>query len=285
MTHTRKPLKILVFIYLCSVSIWAWAQNPDGLDKSLKDRISDIQTRQAQEEKQIDNTVLQLSAAANSMCILQAFSFHWYFIRIVSYHDTTYLPCDASQYVKLSPNSVLAQMRTLPNAPYYVILPGIHFLTMDVIKTGMGFNYINVGTIRFFPIAISEISLWDIIRYPSRFKAGVAYGRAYTPVRTRENTYLRWNPGNTIVYLTSPEGNAYVMTSYTSSLVPSLKRSNLDQLGSFMNLPPGWTFRSKKLTKVLEVHSKQIQGMETTRLTDEYQNIYIEVDLANINRD
>ena len=89
--------------------------------------------------------------------------------------------------------------------------------------------------------------------------------------------YLRWNPDNTIIYLTSPAGKVYVMTSYTSSLVPSLNRSNLTELGKFMNLPAGWTYNSKTLKKVLEVHSKQAQGLKTVRLVDEYENIYIEV--------
>lgn len=277
MINTRKPLKAIIFASLLFVINYAWAQQPPTFNDIAKDRTAQIQRQQAKEESQIDNTVLELGAAANSLCLLYSFSFHWFYIRIVSYHDTTYLPCDAAQYVKLSPNSVMAQMRTLPNAPYFVRLPGIHFLTMDVMKSGMGFDYINIGTIRFFPVAISEVTLWDVLTSPSRYKTGVAYGRAYTPVRTRENTYMRWNPGNSIVYLTSPDNETFVMTSYTSTLIPALKRTNLDQLGRFMNLPPGWTFSSKTLTKVLEVHSQQIQGMKTMRLTDEYENIYIQV--------
>jgi hypothetical protein len=174
-------------------------------------------------------------------------------------------------------------MRTLPNAPYFVNLPGVHFLTMDVAKSGLGRSYINIGNIRFFPIAISEISLWDVLtNWKSFFELNSLYGRAYAATPTRENIYYRWNPGTEINYLTNPKGRVFVMTSFTSSLVPALTRTNIAELGSFMNLPNGWTFTTKKLTKVLEVHSSQAQGMKTQRLIDEYENIYIEINGKDI---
>ena len=281
MITNRKPLKAIVLSFLCLLSVYVWAQAE--VKPQMLERSKSITQQQDKEIAVIDNQSKLLVTPANSMCLLQAYSFHWFFIRVVSYHDTAYKPCDASLYLKLSPNSVIAQMRTLPNAPYFVNLPGIHFLTMDVAKSGLGFNYINIGSIRFFPIAISEVTLWDVITHPTRFlNKEISYGRAYTAVRTRENVYLRWNPGNSINYLTSPDGRVYVMTSFTSQLVPSLTRTNLSELGAFMNLPPGWTFSTKTLTKVLEVHSKQTQGMETKRLVDEYENIYIEVSRSEI---
>lgn len=277
-------MKIIVFSYCCIANTLVYAQNPESRTDTKESQTEKVLRHQLSQEQSINNKVLELSLASNSMCLLQAYSFHWFFIRIISYQDASYQPCKSDQYLRLSPNSVLAQMRTLPNAPYYVNLPGIHFTTMDVAKSGLGLDYIYIGTIRFFPVAISEISIFDIIRNPGRY-IGAAYGRSYTPVDTRENIYFRWNPGSTIVYLRSPKGEVFVMTSYTSALVPSLDRSNLSQLGQFMNLPAGWTFNSKILPKVLEIHSKQAQGLKTRRLVDEYENIYIEVEPKNLGTD
>ena len=79
-------------------------------------------------------------------------------------------------------------------------------------------------------------------------------------------------------------GKSYVMTSYTSSLIPSLTRANLGEIGTFINLPTGWTYNTLKLTKVLEIRSLQTQGMKTMRLFDEYENIYIELNENQINK-
>lgn len=278
-----KKTTVAVFLsYLLFASHLLRAQTQLSFDELTGSRTSNLVKEQLHQEKSISNETLRLNQAANSTCLLQAYSFHWFFIRIISYQDTSYIPCDINQYLKLTPNSVMAQMRTLPNAPYFVNLPGIHFGTMDVVKTGLGLDYINIGTIRFFPIAISEISFGEILLSLFRRNQGIEYGRAYTPVNTRENVYMRWNPGNTVIFLTSPKGKTYVMTSYTSLLIPSLNRSNLTELGKFMNLPEGWTYDSKTLKKVLEVHSKQAQGLKTMRLVDEYENIYIEVNAKTL---
>jgi len=281
MNNKRKPLKAIILLFLCLASIHAGAQviSPST---ELRNKNFSISKQQAKEQSEIEKTAY-LASTANAMCLVQAYSFHWLFVRIISYHDTPYRPCNTDEYFKLTANSVLAQMRTLPNAPYYVHMPGVHFLTMDVAKSGLGLNYINVGTIRFFPIAISEVGLWDLIFERNRFFGqGISYGRAYAPTPTRENIYFRWNPGSEIYYLSSPKGKLYVMTSYTSSLIPSLTRANLSEIGTFINLPPGWTFNTKKLTKVLEIRSQQTEGMKTMRLIDEYENIYIELNAKDI---
>lgn len=283
MNNKRKPLRAIILLFLCLASIHAGAQVVSP-SYDVRNRNLFITKQQSLEQSQIESTAF-LASAANSMCLIQAYSFHWLFIRIITYHDTAYKPCNADEYFKLTTNSVEAQMRTLPNAPYYVNLPGVHFLTMDVAKSGLGQNYISIGTIRFFPIAISEVSLWDLLTKHNRyFSVGVSYGRAYMPTTTRENIYYRWNPGTEIYYLTSPMGKRYVMTSYTSSLIPSLTRANLGEIGTFINLPTGWTYNTLKLTKVLEIRSLQTQGMKTMRLFDEYENIYIELNENQLNK-
>ena len=151
--NMKKTISAIILSYLC---LSGWSINAQPLESFAElssSRTANLVKQRQHQEKSIDDQAVRLSQAGNSTCLLQAYSFHWYYIRIVSFQDTAYLPCDTDQYLKLTPNSVIAQMRTLPDAPYFVNLPGIHFGTMDVVKSGLGMNYINIGTIRFFPFA------------------------------------------------------------------------------------------------------------------------------------
>jgi hypothetical protein len=162
------------------------------------------------------------------------------------------------------------------------MLPGVHFGTMDVIKSGLDASFISIGSINFYPIAVSEYNLFELMRDGLLFGRGgsLAYGKSYSSIKTRENLYVRWNPGNEVMYLKSPDNKYYVMTSYTSALIPKLNRGNLRDLGKYMNLPEGWSFSSKVLQKVLELQTKQGDGFKTSRLLDEYNNVYLEMDAS-----
>lgn len=281
MKTQRNYIKLLLALTAClHFGLVSSAPN-EGLVEIDKDFMTSSQSKSdANDPTKVNKLIRSLSSVDNSECLLYSFSFHWFFIRIISYQDTSYRSCDVNQYERLTPNSVITQMRTLPNKPYYVMLPGVHFGTMDVNKTGLDADYINIGTIRFFPVAISEYNLFELLKSTKLFGGSdsIAYGKAYSSIKTRENLYIRWNPGNEIMYLRSPENKYYVMTSYTSFLIPKLNRSNLSRLGEYMNLPQGWSFSSKVLEKVLEVQSKQGDGFKTNRLLDEYNNVYIEIE-------
>lgn len=278
-SKTLKLFLLLLFFYMGMAS--SAPNSSQGAQESGQRSFS--KKAISEEDVGVDKLINSLNPADNSQCLLYSFSFHWFYIRVITYEDTGWHSCDVAQYEKLTPNSVITQMRTLPNKPYYIMLPGVHFGTMDMLKSGLAANYINVGTIKFFPIAVSEYNLFDLIKNRLLFNGGsMEYGRAYSSIKTRENLYARWNPGNRIMYLKSHDNRYFVMTSYTSSLVPKLNRDNLIELGKFMNLPDGWTFNSKVLTKVLEVRSRQGDGFKTKRLLDEYNNVYIEVSSEQI---
>lgn len=276
------------FALLLSVFICLHIGLAVGAPSDLKP-VQDAQTqpsftakRLAEIDANVSNIIQDLSPADNSQCLIYSFSFHWFYIRIITYEDTGWRSCDVSQYEKLTPNSVITQMRTLPNKPYYVMLPGVHFGTMDVIKSGLDASFISIGSINFYPIAVSEYNLFELMRDGLLFGRGgsLAYGKSYSSIKTRENLYVRWNPGNEVMYLKSPDNKYYVMTSYTSALIPKLNRGNLRDLGKYMNLPEGWSFSSKVLQKVLELQTKQGDGFKTSRLLDEYNNVYLEMDAS-----
>lgn len=235
---------------------------------------------QAQENKPKD-PALQEYKNRNSECLIHAYSFHWTYFRIISYTDTAYLPCKANDYARLTTGSVLAQMRTMKEAPYLVTLPGIYYPTADVYKSGFAGGYISIGTLRFYPVAISDINVIDILirKIKSIFGShDVSFGSPYSRVETRENIYLRWNPGTTVYYLKSPEGKYFVMTSFTSSLIPTNQKDSLNKLAQEMYIPPKWEFNTKVLDKVLEIRAMQLNNLRTTRLRDDFSNLYIEVD-------
>ena len=52
--------------------------------------------------------------------------------------------------------------------------------------------------------------------------------------------------------LREPNGTVWVLQEYTKAVDPSLTADNLDTIGSKLkNLPEGWTFETKVLTKNL----------------------------------
>lgn len=85
----------------------------------------------------------------------------------------------------------------------------------------------------------------------------------------RKNSW-RWKAGRTVFELVSPEGDKYVMQSYSQIKDPSLDRGDLPQLGNRLELPDGWRYRKRKLERELVLQAKG----EATILQDDLQNTY-----------
>lgn len=225
----------------------------------------------------------QFSEVVNSFCTVSAVSFNWWSLEILSYTTLPTKPCNVKEYVKISVASVKEQLRGADNTPIAVVKGGTHFRTMDVARTGLAEPYIYVGNIKMRPEARTRVTIFNLLRHPSLLSIRGGYGGEYQKMRTKEASYFRWDPGSTIYYLEgpAPERETFVMTAFTSQMLPTLNRGNLSELGLTLAPPPGWTYRSKILKTVLEYRSGGM-AYNSIRMIDEYGNYYVQINSENI---
>jgi hypothetical protein len=85
----------------------------------------------------------------------------------------------------------------------------------------------------------------------------------------RLNTW-HWREGRRVFELLAPDGNTYLMQSYSQIVDPDLSRRNLAALGRRLDLPRGWRFRVRKLKRPLTLRAEG----SATILQDELRNTY-----------
>lgn len=85
----------------------------------------------------------------------------------------------------------------------------------------------------------------------------------------RINTWT-WHKGRTVFELVAPGGDTYVMQSYSLQRDPKLTLARLPGVGKRITPPPGWTYRTRKLTKRLVLGAKG----KATILQDDLLNTY-----------
>ena len=78
------------------------------------------------------------------------------------------------------------------------------------------------------------------------------FENAYVPSLIRRNTIWTFKAGKQVFLLREPGGPVWVLQEYTKAVDPGLTPDNLNELGGKLkNLPKGWKFETKVLTKDL----------------------------------
>ncbi len=85
----------------------------------------------------------------------------------------------------------------------------------------------------------------------------------------RSNTWI-YNAGNEVYKLVNPQGEEYVMQSYSRKIANNQTIGDLASLGSTLNLPEGWSFETEMLQDELRLNSNG----EAIVIQDELQNSY-----------
>jgi hypothetical protein len=83
----------------------------------------------------------------------------------------------------------------------------------------------------------------------------------YSPNLIFRNSNWIWHAGTPVHLLRDPEGTTWVMQEYTKDVDPTLTLDNLAQVGSKLkNLPKGWKFETKVLSKELSLNTDRCDG-------------------------
>jgi hypothetical protein len=89
---------------------------------------------------------------------------------------------------------------------------------------------------------------------------GVTKGH-YVPGYIYRNNQFKFNKGREIYLLDAPDGEVFVMQSFTNFKQKEVTIDNIRDLGSKLTLPPGWKFRSVVLDRDLIVNQQKTNNL------------------------
>jgi hypothetical protein len=139
-----------------------------------------------------------------------------------------------------------------------VVLNGPRHFLMDSVtaRPGVQRSFHGLRTRKVATVAIRTAADLDRTPYTDR-------------VIERDNVWS-WKKGRTVFELVAPGGDVYVMQSYAQIADPSLTLAKLGSLGGRLELPAGWRYRKRKLTRALLLGAR---GAATVA-QDDLQNTY-----------
>jgi hypothetical protein len=75
----------------------------------------------------------------------------------------------------------------------------------------------------------------------------------YTVNQVSRNTVFIFDAGEEVYELLDPEGQRWVMQTWSQVVDPNLSRADLPGLAARLNLPEGWSYQPRVLTDTLRV--------------------------------
>ncbi|MEM1321935.1 MAG: haloalkane dehalogenase [Bacteroidota bacterium] len=100
--------------------------------------------------------------------------------------------------------------------------------------------------------------------------SGAMDAKVYAENEIQRSTTYIFKAGNEVYKLVNPQGEEYVMQSYSRKVEPDLAIEDLATLGSRLYLPSDWTFRTEVLSADLELVA---DGLAIV-IQDEFENSY-----------
>jgi hypothetical protein len=125
-------------------------------------------------------------------------------------------------------------------------------------------------------VAVAEPVLRDFNGITMRRIATVDLGEIpklgpYNETKVNRGVIFFWDEGQTVHELINPEGHAYVMQALCTGVDPTMSPESLLTLGERLELPDGWSYRTRVLDEDLIVDTT---ATIATVLQDEFENSY-----------
>ena len=96
----------------------------------------------------------------------------------------------------------------------------------------------------------------------------------YSETEVQRSTTYTYKAGNEVYKLINPQGEEYVMQSYSRKVNPDLAIDDLASLGSSLNPPSGWTFQAEILSADLIVVADGLAFV----ISDDFENAYQKIE-------
>ena len=126
----------------------------------------------------------------------------------------------------------------------------------------------NPGRVRSF----QGLRMRKVAKIPIETSADLV-SRAYTDRTIERHNTWTWEAGRRVYELLAPNGRDYVMQSYSLIRDPDLTIGQLRDLGDRLELPQGWTYRSRVLKHDLKLVAKGKATITQDDLTNTYQRV------------
>jgi hypothetical protein len=167
-----------------------------------------------------------------------------------------YSDCPQAKWDAIDANALAAE-----RGDAVVIKNGPRYFLMDAASAETG------KTHRFGGLKMRRVAT-----IPIRSDAELAQ-TPYTDRTIKRNNTWTWDKGRRVYELLAPNGSTYVMQSYSQIRDPQLTMSQLRGLGSRLQLPEGWEYRSKVLKKDLTLVANGSATIVQDDLTNTYQRL------------
>lgn len=105
-----------------------------------------------------------------------------------------------------------------------------------------------------------------------QLEKGVTMGHYVPGYIYRDNQYT-FNKGSEVYLLDAPDGEVFIMQSFTNFVQKEIPITNIKDLGPKLTLPPGWKFRSVVLDRELLVNQKRTNNLAHV-FQDDLKNAY-----------
>jgi hypothetical protein len=225
-------------------------------------------------KQELDSEIRVRYDKNSSTCMIFAVDRPWFSVNIhlFSTHDLN--QCDERRFAPVTNESVRAQLLSLyPDAEFH--LHGPYFQMADMDMASANNSYVNIGKLKFSLVGEAKFNAWDMIKDISAYQQVTRGNYTYLPFRTAGLVSLLWFEGSVLYELIGPNGVRYTMTSGSDILRNDKYGINLNNLGSFLNLPKGWRFEKRTTDKIFRMFSTALGGQGQTSVLDELGNVYI----------
>jgi hypothetical protein len=175
--------------------------------------------------------------------------------RIYVWNTIAFSDCPQAKFERLDPATIAAQT----GASLVVINGPRHFL-MDSAEARIGSRVRIFGGMRMRRVATIPVA------EPADLVQGIYAERTIN----RVNTWT-WERGRRVFELIDPEGTTYVMQSYSLMRDPELELADLRRLGSRLELPEGWRYRTRRLREDLTLGAEGTATIIQDDLNNTYQ--------------
>lgn len=212
----------------------------------------------------------------NWVCGLYATRFDWWRLELVVTNLSTYQlqTCSPDAMNNITAASAYAQLKALN---FDNVLRGsAHQMLMDINLTPVVSEYYWVGNLKFGVLTQMKLNLWQIYQTTKLGGSKSLAGASYTPFKVRGNQHFIWSAGTLVHRLVAPDGTAYMMSSYTRDVQPSLNRERLSNIDQLLRMPPGWIYENFFLDKHVVVRAGLETGNTVNTIFDDLSNMYVQ---------
>ena len=104
----------------------------------------------------------------------------------------------------------------------------------------------------------------------AQIQSAFSEGDLYTEIEVLRTTTYTYSAGNEVYKLINPQGEEYIMQSYSRLVDQDQSIDDLATLGSRLNLPSGWSFQAEILQTDFQVITEGLAFV----ITDDFDNAY-----------